>query len=105
MQATASIDVESDFLMQQMIRANFGGITVITIAHRLKTIMDSDLILVLEDGHVAEFGSPKALVQNAQGHLSKMIDAHGHTFAAMLRQLAEGTIRFDEASEHEPVAE
>jgi ATP-binding cassette subfamily C (CFTR/MRP) protein 1 len=64
-EATASIDNATDASIQQMIRENFAGATVLTIAHRLNTIMDSDRVLVLDDGHVAEFDSPSALI--AQG--------------------------------------
>ena len=49
-EATASIDRETDRFIQRMIRGSFHGVTVLTIAHRLNTIMDADRILVFEDG-------------------------------------------------------
>merc|ERR1712161_42126 len=61
-EATASIDNTTDAAIQQMIRENFASATVLTIAHRLNTIMDSDRVLVLDDGNVAEFDSPTALM-------------------------------------------
>merc|ERR1712161_164635 len=62
-EATASIDNTTDAAIQQMVRENFAGATVLTIAHRLNTIMDSDRVLVLDDGYVAEFDSPSALIE------------------------------------------
>ncbi|KCV70415.1 hypothetical protein H696_02759 [Fonticula alba] len=61
-EATAAVDVETDTLIQSTIRKEFAGCTIITIAHRLHTIMDSDRVLVLDHGRVAEFDSPQALL-------------------------------------------
>ena len=73
-EATASIDNETDALIQQMIRENFQDSTVLTIAHRLNTIMDSDRILVLDDGRIAELDTPKALLAKEGGHFRAMVD-------------------------------
>ncbi|KAF8937351.1 multidrug resistance-associated protein 3 [Dissophora ornata] len=62
-EATAAVDVETDELIQKTIRAEFKDRTILTIAHRIKTIMDSDKILVLEKGRVEEFESPQTLLQ------------------------------------------
>lgn len=63
-EATASVDIETDKLIQDTIRTSFKHKTIITIAHRLNTIMDSDRILVLDKGQVAEYDSPQALLAN-----------------------------------------
>ncbi|CAN8022372.1 unnamed protein product [Ixodes persulcatus] len=63
-EATAAVDMETDSLIQQTIRKEFTGCTVLTIAHRLNTIMDYDRILVLEQGRVAEFDTPSNLLAN-----------------------------------------
>jgi len=62
-EATAAVDVETDDLIQQTIRKEFKDRTILTIAHRIKTIMDSDKILVLEKGQIEEYDTPKALLK------------------------------------------
>jgi len=73
-EATASIDNKTDAAIQKMIRENFGDSTVLTIAHRLGTIMDSDRVLVLDDGEVAEFDAPSALLAKPDGKFKAMVD-------------------------------
>jgi ATP-binding cassette subfamily C (CFTR/MRP) protein 1 len=73
-EATASIDNKTDASIQKMIRENFGDCTVLTIAHRLGTILDSDRILVLDDGHVAEFDTPSALLAKKEGIFKAMVE-------------------------------
>jgi len=75
-EATASIDNTTDGLIQEMIRENFNDATVLTIAHRLNTILDSDRILVLDDGNVVEFDSPKNLLAIQGGYFKRMVDAN-----------------------------
>lgn len=60
-EATANVDVETDHLVQNAIRKNFAQATTMTIAHRLETVIHSDRILILEDGKVVDFASPKTL--------------------------------------------
>uniref|UniRef100_A0A8C1I4P1 Multidrug resistance-associated protein 1 n=1 Tax=Cyprinus carpio carpio TaxID=630221 RepID=A0A8C1I4P1_CYPCA len=61
-EATAAVDLETDNLIQSTIRTQFEDCTVLTIAHRLNTIMDYTRVLVLDKGHMAEFGSPSNLI-------------------------------------------
>ena len=58
----AAVDLETDDLIQATIRSQFKECTILTIAHRLKTIMDNDKILLLEAGMVKEFDSPGNLL-------------------------------------------
>ena len=64
-EATAAVDPETDDLIQKTIRQEFKHSTVITIAHRLNTIMDYDTIVALSQGEILEVGSPKDLLQNS----------------------------------------
>ena len=60
------MDVETDKLLQETIRTEFADRTILTIAHRINTIMDSDRILVLSAGKVAEFDSPQNVIIPSQ---------------------------------------
>lgn len=63
-EATAAVDIETDAMLQTTLRSNmFKNRTIITIAHRINTILDSDRILVLDHGTAAEFDTPSALVE------------------------------------------
>jgi ABC-type multidrug transport system fused ATPase/permease subunit len=73
-EATASIDNATDTAIQEMIRENFRDATVLTIAHRLNTIMDSDRVLVLDDGRVKEFDTPDHLLATEGSLFKAMID-------------------------------
>ncbi|CAG5132774.1 unnamed protein product [Candidula unifasciata] len=61
-EATAAVDFETDELIQKTIRTEFKDSTVLTIAHRLNTILDYDRIMVLDKGKIKEFESPQALL-------------------------------------------
>ncbi|KFR07766.1 Canalicular multispecific organic anion transporter 2, partial [Nipponia nippon] len=61
-EATAAIDLETDDLIQMTIRTQFEDCTVLTIAHRLNTIMDYTRVLVLDNGTIAEFDTPASLI-------------------------------------------
>jgi ATP-binding cassette, subfamily C (CFTR/MRP), member 1 len=63
-EATAAVDVETDKLLQATLRSTiFQNRTIITIAHRINTILDSDRIVVLQQGKVAEFDTPDELIR------------------------------------------
>ena len=73
-----------------MIRQNFAQATVLTIAHRLNTVMDSDRIMVMDNGVVAEFDAPSALLEKEKGILKGMVEAQGAERAAALHEIANG---------------
>ena len=71
-EATANVDHKTDQLIQETIRTKFKRCTVITVAHRLNTIMDYDRILVLDHGRVVEYDKPEILLQKEEGHFAKL---------------------------------
>uniref|UniRef100_A0A672LSW8 Canalicular multispecific organic anion transporter 1-like n=1 Tax=Sinocyclocheilus grahami TaxID=75366 RepID=A0A672LSW8_SINGR len=71
-EATAAVDLETDDLIQNTIRTEFSHCTVLTIAHRLNTILDSSRVMVLDSGKIVEFDSPSVLLNNKQGHFYAM---------------------------------
>uniref|UniRef100_A0A4W3JI22 ATP-binding cassette, sub-family C (CFTR/MRP), member 10 n=1 Tax=Callorhinchus milii TaxID=7868 RepID=A0A4W3JI22_CALMI len=72
-EATASVDQRTDQLLQQTIREEFADKTVLTIAHRLNTVMDSDRVLVMQAGRVKEFDSPLVLSQKQNSHFYQLL--------------------------------
>ncbi|XP_052235288.1 ATP-binding cassette sub-family C member 10-like [Dreissena polymorpha] len=73
-EATASVDMDTDMLIQQTIRSEFQMSTVLTIAHRINTIMDSDRVLIMADAHVAEFAAPGRLLMNQETLFYKLVN-------------------------------
>jgi len=71
-EATAAVDVETDALIQASIRTHFAKSTVVTIAHRLATIMDYDRVLVMQAGQLAEFDTPQNLLLNENSEFRSM---------------------------------
>lgn len=87
-EATASVDPETDGLIQRTIRTSFASTTMLTIAHRLNTIMDADRVLVLDQGMLVESGEPHDLLQNHQGIFSGMVTQTGPSSSSHLREVA-----------------
>ncbi|XP_076441602.1 ATP-binding cassette sub-family C member 10-like [Babylonia areolata] len=74
-EATASVDQETDALVQMTIRSEFACSTVLTIAHRIHTVLDSDRVLVMKDGAVAELAPPGDLLQDPRSLFYQLV--HG----------------------------
>lgn len=87
-EATAYLDISTDQLMQRTIREEFAHCTIVTIAHRLHTIMDSDRVLVMDAGRAVEFDHAHRLFQNKDGFLSKLVDETGPVNAQNLKDIA-----------------
>jgi len=86
---TANIDSVTDDNIQRVIKEEFQGITMLTIAHRLNTVIGNDKMMVMDAGKVAEFGSPFELLNKENGRLSKMIGSLGKESANRLRKGAQ----------------
>ncbi|XP_055852945.1 multidrug resistance-associated protein 1 isoform X6 [Episyrphus balteatus] len=71
-EATAAVDLETDDLIQKTIRSEFKDCTVLTIAHRLNTILDSDKVIVLDRGEIIEFDSPASLLEDKNSAFHSM---------------------------------
>ncbi|KAL7284501.1 hypothetical protein ACG7TL_001792 [Trametes sanguinea] len=74
-EATSAIDYETDSIIQASLRTELGkDVTLLTVAHRLQTIMDSDKIMVLDAGQIVEFGKPSELLQREGGFLRSLVE-------------------------------
>ncbi|KAF6033702.1 hypothetical protein EB796_007981 [Bugula neritina] len=70
----SSIDTETDSLIQETIKEVFTDCTMLTIAHRLNTVINYDRILVLDKGEIIEFDTPKSLLANQKSAFAQMIN-------------------------------
>ena len=71
---SSALDTRSEKLVQQALETLMAGRTVLTIAHRLSTVINADQIVVLRDGRVAEQGSYQSLMTKPDGHFKKLVN-------------------------------
>ncbi|XP_050293465.1 probable multidrug resistance-associated protein lethal(2)03659 [Anthonomus grandis grandis] len=89
-EATANVDPQTDALIQNTIRTKFSNCTVLTIAHRLHTIMDSDKVIVMDAGRVVEVGHPHDLLQKKEnGVFYELVQQTGKFMAQNLCMIAQ----------------
>lgn len=88
-EATANVDHETDELIQKTIKTGFTDCTVLTVAHRLNTIIDMDKVMVLDAGSIVEFDEPYILLKDPHGFFYSMVQQTGPEFEKMLHQMAE----------------
>ncbi|XP_067135109.1 ATP-binding cassette sub-family C member 4-like [Centruroides vittatus] len=88
-EATSNIDKSTDSCIQKIIREKFKSCTVLTIAHRLQTIIDSDRVLVLDAGKLKEFDSPYKLLKNVNGTFYNLVKNTGVTSMNELYKIAK----------------
>lgn len=87
-EATANVDQETDKLIQATIRTKFADCTVLTIAHRLNTVMDSDRVLVMDAGKAVEYDHPHVLLQKEDGVFRKLVNQTGANTVKKLESIA-----------------
>lgn len=75
-EATASIDSATDAVLQKVIRQEFSSCTVITVAHRVPTVMDSDMVMVLSYGKLVEYDKPSKLMETNNSAFSKLVEEY-----------------------------
>lgn len=83
------MDYNTDNLIQKTIQTQFADCTVLTIAHRLHTVISHDKILVMDHGSMVEFDHPYSLLKNENGYLSKLVNQTGSGTALMLQNIAQ----------------
>eukprot|EP00756_Hemistasia_phaeocysticola_P022008 Hpha_TRINITY_DN15806_c0_g2::TRINITY_DN15806_c0_g2_i1::g.188252::m.188252 len=86
---TSNVDTVTDSKVQSVIRSHLGGRTLVTIAHRLNTVIDAHQIVVLDSGKVAESGTPAALLSRPDGALAMLARQLGTAVESALRAKAE----------------
>ncbi|XP_036361692.1 multidrug resistance-associated protein 4 isoform X2 [Octopus sinensis] len=91
-EATANVDLRTDALIQNTIRDKFRQCTVLTIAHRLVTIMDSDRVMVLEEGRIVQFDMPYNLIKSKEGYFYNMVQQTGPSEVDHLTTIAESAM-------------
>ncbi|KAF8369671.1 hypothetical protein HHK36_032302 [Tetracentron sinense] len=72
-EATASVDTATDNLIQKTLKQHFADCTVVTIAHRITSVLDSDMVILLDHGLVVEYDSPKKLLENKSSSFAKLV--------------------------------
>lgn len=87
-EATANVDPQTDALIQKTIREKFKHFTVITVAHRLYTVIDSDRVLVMDAGYAKEYDIPHKLLQNENSIFRGMVEATGPQESEQLKKAA-----------------
>lgn len=87
-EATASVDYATDELIGKTIRAEFADSTILTIAHRLRTVIDYDKIMLLDQGRLAEFDRPSVLLANPNSKFYALCKSTGKTEFAVLQRMA-----------------
>ncbi|KAH8833430.1 multidrug resistance-associated ABC transporter [Flagelloscypha sp. PMI_526] len=87
-EATASVDYATDELISQTIRREFRNSTILTIAHRLRTIIDYDRVMLLDQGRIVEFDKPAILLQNHSSQFYALCRAAGQKEFSSLKKMA-----------------
>ncbi|XP_039312865.1 probable multidrug resistance-associated protein lethal(2)03659 isoform X2 [Solenopsis invicta] len=88
-EATANVDPHTDALIQRTIRKKFATCTMLTVAHRLNTIMDSDKVLVMDKGYLIEYDHPHILLKNSYSQFTSLVKETGPGMYDQLAKVAK----------------
>jgi len=102
-EATSNVDNSTDLLIQKTLREAFADCTVLTIAHRLHTIMNSDRIMVLDSGNIMEFKPPAALLEDRSSYFSRLVEEATKQHAGMKQTKSQADMAAKLAAEAERV--
>lgn len=86
-EATASVDTATDNIIQKTIREETSACTVITVAHRIPTVIDNDLVLVLDQGKIIEYDSPAELLKDSSTAFSKLVKESLHRSSRHFKEI------------------
>ncbi|KAK3009967.1 hypothetical protein RJ639_012359 [Escallonia herrerae] len=87
-ESTASVDTATDNMIQQTLRQHFTGSTVVTIAHRITSVLDSDMVLLLDHGLVEEYDTPAKLLENKSSSFARLVAEYSLRSNSSLENLA-----------------
>ncbi|KRT83567.1 ABC transporter ATP-binding protein [Oryctes borbonicus] len=76
-EATANIDLQTDILVQETIKKKFGHCTILMIAHKLNTVLDSDKVMVVNNGQIVEFDKPEVLLNDKESNFYYLVSQSG----------------------------
>ncbi|KAL8469756.1 hypothetical protein ACS0TY_032560 [Phlomoides rotata] len=87
-EATASVDTATDNLIQQTLKNHFDDSTVLTIAHRITSVLDSDMVLLLDNGLVKEHDSPAKLLEDKSSSFAKLVAEYSMRSSSSVENLS-----------------
>ncbi|KAL0443292.1 UNVERIFIED_CONTAM: ABC transporter C family member 3 [Sesamum latifolium] len=91
-EATASVDTATDNLIQQTLKQHFTDSTVITIAHRITSVLDSDMVLLLDNGLLREYDSPEKLLEDKSSSFTKLVAEYSMRSSSSFENLSNARL-------------
>ncbi|KAI9598979.1 hypothetical protein BDF19DRAFT_419287 [Syncephalis fuscata] len=85
-EATSALDMQTETMIHETIHKNFASYTVLQIGHRLNTIIDSDKIMVMDQGRIVEFNTPRRLLRDENSFFNSLVSQSGEEAARKLRE-------------------
>lgn len=92
---TSNLDAETDAVLQNEVQTSFADRTILTIAHKLETVMESDRVIVLDEGKLVEFDAPSELMKLRRGHFRGLVESS----RSQMAQRKKSRIRYESDSD------